>query len=65
MDGQLYAEHSRCVQQGRRTLATCTDHIKPLVEGGAHMSEANSQSLCNACNVAKSARRGEHAHNQW
>lgn len=52
-DGRFYAEHSRCVQQGQRTLAQVTDHIVPLVQQGAHCDEDNSQSLCVRCNSAK------------
>lgn len=55
-DGQLHADHSRCVQAGRRTGATCTDHIVRLRDGGSHRDRANSQSLCTSCNVAKDAR---------
>lgn len=54
LDSRFHAEHSRCVQQGLRTKALVTDHIVSLRDGGARLDPANSQSLCNACNVAKS-----------
>jgi 5-methylcytosine-specific restriction protein A len=53
LGGQLHAEHSRCVQRGQKVKATRTDHILSLRDGGAHRSPRNSQSLCNACNIAK------------
>lgn len=52
-DGQLYAVHSRCVQLGHRTPATCTDHIVSQTDGGAHMVDTNHQSLCGPCNSRK------------
>lgn len=55
-DGQLYAEHSRCVQQGRVQTAECVDHIVPLSRGGAQYDPHNLQSLCVACNTAKGDR---------
>lgn len=58
MDGQLHAEHSRCVQRGERRRATVTDHIVSLRDGGARLDPRNFQSLCRGCNVAKDARRG-------
>jgi hypothetical protein len=51
--GQLYAEHSRCTQLGRRERATCTDHIRAMKDGGARLDPANLQSLCKACNAWK------------
>jgi 5-methylcytosine-specific restriction enzyme A len=56
-DGQLYAEHSRCVRRGARTRAAVTDHIVRLRDGGARLDPANHQSLCRGCNVAKDAPR--------
>jgi 5-methylcytosine-specific restriction endonuclease McrA len=52
-DGALHAEHSRCVQEGRRVRATCTDHIRAIRDGGAVFDPANHQSLCGACNRRK------------
>jgi 5-methylcytosine-specific restriction protein A len=52
-DGQLSAEHSRCVQGGRTTGAQCTDHIRAVAQGGAFWDPSNHQSLCLACNTAK------------
>src|SRR5262249_3414263 len=34
-DGQLYQEHSRCVQEGRFTTAQCVDHIVSMNNGGS------------------------------
>jgi 5-methylcytosine-specific restriction endonuclease McrA len=52
-DGRLYAEHSRCVRRGRRTLAAVTDHIVSLRDGGARLDRGNLQSLCVSCNTRK------------
>lgn len=52
-DGQLHAVHSQCVRLGLRTPARCTDHIVSQKDGGEPMDEANSQSLCIACNNRK------------
>jgi hypothetical protein len=52
-DGQLYADDSRCVQQGQRTRATCTDHILSMKDGGEQFDPANHQSLCHRCNALK------------
>lgn len=56
-DGQLYPEHSRCLQSGRVVEAECTDHIKAVKQGGAFWDPANHQSLCLACNTAKANER--------
>jgi 5-methylcytosine-specific restriction protein A len=53
IDGQLHAEHSRCVQRGIRQRADVTDHIRSIRNGGARFDPNNFQSLCNACNIAK------------
>lgn len=53
-DGRLYAQHSRCVQQGRLTATDLVvDHIVPMSQGGAQWDAANHQTLCRACNSAK------------
>jgi 5-methylcytosine-specific restriction enzyme A len=52
-DGQLYAEHSHCVQQGRRTPAACVDHIRAMQAGGPRFDPQNLQSLCADCNRRK------------
>lgn len=52
-DGQLYAEHSRCVQEGERRAAACTDHIVALRDGGRRFDRGNLQSLCGGCNRRK------------
>ena len=52
-DGQLHAEHSRCVQRGTRTRAQCVDHIRSIRDGGARLNPSNLQSLCVRCNTAK------------
>ena len=53
-DGELHAEHSRCVQAGRVVSAQCTDHIIAIENGGSMWEELNHQSLCLACNTWKS-----------
>ncbi len=57
MDGELHAEHSRCVQAGRVGQATVTDHIVPVAAGGAFWDRANHQSLCATCHGAKPGER--------
>lgn len=52
-DGQLYAQHSRCVRRGALVPAQVVDHIRSLVAGGSLFDPANHQSLCRGCNVAK------------
>lgn len=52
-DGRLYAEHSRCVQLGLVTPATCTDHILSMRQGGHQFDSVNLQSLCGDCNRRK------------
>jgi hypothetical protein len=52
-DGQLHVEHSRCAQQGLRVRATCTDHIRPIKDGGARLDPGNHQSLCAGDNARK------------
>lgn len=44
---------AECRRQGRVTLATQRDHIKPLAEGGAD-DDDNVQGLCIGCHDAKS-----------
>ena len=44
---------AECERQGRTTLATQRDHIKPLAEGGAD-NDDNVQGLCVACHDIKS-----------
>jgi 5-methylcytosine-specific restriction enzyme A len=59
----LFRENPLCVlcqAEGRVTLATQRDHIKPLAEGGTD-TEDNVEGLCEACHEAKSqaeAQRG-------
>ena len=56
MRAELFARDPLCAEcrrQGRVTLATQRDHIKPLAEGGADDS-SNVQGLCAACHEAKS-----------
>ena len=52
-DGQLHAEHSVCVQEGRDTWAECVDHIVSMANGGEKYDETNLQSLCLRCNNRK------------
>jgi 5-methylcytosine-specific restriction enzyme A len=43
-----------CMAEGRTTLATIRDHIKPLFEGGTD-DPTNIQPLCQACSDLKTA----------
>lgn len=43
---------AECKRQGRVTLATLRDHVKPLAEGGLDVL-GNTQGLCDACHTAK------------
>lgn len=53
-DGQLHAEHSQCVAQGRLTTTDLVvDHRVRLEDGGAKYDPANLQTLCRACNTRK------------
>jgi 5-methylcytosine-specific restriction endonuclease McrA len=52
-DGGLHGEHSRCVQDGRKTPAQCTDHIVAMKHGGRRFDRGNLQSLCSDCNRRK------------
>lgn len=58
LDGQLHADHSRCVQRGERVRAQVTDHIIAIRAGGSRFDQRNHQSLCRGCNAAKDAARG-------
>lgn len=56
MRAALFQRNPLCVMceaEGRTTVATQRDHIKPLFEGGAD-SEENTQGLCDECHEAKS-----------
>lgn len=56
MRAELFARQPLCVRcesNGRVTLATQRDHIKPLAEGGAD-DASNEQGLCEACHEEKS-----------
>jgi 5-methylcytosine-specific restriction protein A len=56
MRTRLFESNPLCVEcerQGRVTLATQRDHIKPLAEGGAD-DDSNVQGLCTACHSIKS-----------
>jgi hypothetical protein len=52
-DGELHPEHSRCVQDGERRRAECTDHIVAMRDGGRRFDRGNLQSLCSDCNRRK------------
>lgn len=53
-DGQLHAEHSRCVKVNLlNDKDLVTDHIIPLAKGGEQYDESNLQTLCRACNTRK------------
>lgn len=56
MRAELFRRNPLCVEcqrQGRVTLATQRDHIKPLAEGGQDDSD-NEQGLCAPCHEGKS-----------
>lgn len=55
-DGTLDPTHSRCLQAGRTTPATCVDHIVPVSRGGSFWAPTNHESLCGPCNTAKGDR---------
>jgi 5-methylcytosine-specific restriction endonuclease McrA len=44
-----------CAKQGKTTVATEVDHIKPLESGGDY-SVDNAQPLCHDCHVKKTAK---------
>ena len=49
-----------CLAEGRTTLPTIRDHVRPLAEGGAD-DASNEQAVCDVCHTAKTqreARRG-------
>ena len=48
-----------CAKAGRVTPSQCTDHIKPINEGGAMLDKANLQRLCNRCHAIKSGSEGQ------
>jgi len=52
-DGRFHVEHSKCAREGGYVLATVTDHIHALGQGGAKFDPANHQSLCYSCNARK------------
>jgi 5-methylcytosine-specific restriction protein A len=58
-DGQLHAEHSKCVQAsiitalGMPRVVMVTDHIRASKQGGAFWDSANHQTLCRRCNTVK------------
>jgi 5-methylcytosine-specific restriction endonuclease McrA len=57
-DGQLHAEHSQCVQEGRVEAAQCVDHIFGHHDDPGHLrfyDEDRLQSLCLRCNNRKRA----------
>lgn len=54
---RLFSNNPLCVEcerQGRVSVATIRDHIKPLAEGGEDVEE-NTQGLCQECSDAKTA----------
>jgi 5-methylcytosine-specific restriction protein A len=46
---------AECTRQGRTTIATVCDHIKPVRLGADFWDSSNYQSLCHRCHQAKSA----------
>jgi 5-methylcytosine-specific restriction enzyme A len=58
-DGQLYTEHSLCVQQGLTVLAQCVDHMDGharVDDRATFYNEERLQSLCLRCNTVKEQR---------
>jgi 5-methylcytosine-specific restriction protein A len=54
-DAQLKREQPFCVkhlERGEQVVATQTDHIKPLIEGGTN-HRSNLQRLCDECHEVK------------
>ena len=55
-DGELHAEHSRCVQANLTTPAECVDHVDGHARADDRQTfydEARLQSLCMTCNRLK------------
>lgn len=55
---------AECKRNGRVSLATQRDHIKPLAEGGADDS-TNEQGLCHACHEGKSLAESLRGQQRW
>lgn len=55
---------AECKRHGLVALATQRDHIKPLEEGGADVTE-NTQGLCDDCHDAKSKAERERGLRRW
>lgn len=55
---------AECERQGRVTLATQRDHIKPLAEGGTD-DDDNVQGLCKPCHDAKSKDESQRGRGRW
>lgn len=55
---------AECQRQGRVTMATQRDHIKPLAEGGLD-DDDNVQGLCMACHDAKSKAESQRGRGRW
>lgn len=47
-----------CLEQGRYTIATETDHVKPITQGGAIWDRSNWQPICKTHHAQKSGREG-------
>lgn len=45
-----------CLERGEHVAANIVDHITPINQGGAPLSESNLQSLCHKCHNKKSGR---------
>ena len=53
-----------CKRQGRTSIGTDVDHIKPLIDGGDD-TDANKELLCFPCHSAKSAREARQRARGW
>ena len=53
-----------CNLNGRPTIATVLDHIKPVNQGGDFWDESNHQPLCNSCHAKKSQTEGSKPFNK-
>jgi 5-methylcytosine-specific restriction protein A len=53
-----------CLQQGRYTVATITDHVNPITQGGAIWDRSNWQPICKTHHNQKSGREAHSRFNR-